>query len=129
MAHLFLFVKAYMKTTICSDPHPTTELIAQAQTHLLPAETAHQLAELFKVISDPTRLKIIGLLAHHELCVGDLHLLLGMTQPAVSHQLRLLRHLHIVTTRKEGRHVFYTLSDDHIHTLFSQGLAHIQHQP
>lgn len=117
-----------MKPTICTDTHLPTAQLTQAQNHLLSSDTAQQLAELFKVISDPTRLKIIGLLAHQEMCVGDLHLLLGMTQPAVSHQLRLLRHLQVVTARKEGRHVFYTLSDDHIHTLFDQGLAHIQHQ-
>lgn len=117
-----------MKTTLCADPH--LHPVDEDQTHLQPLtdDRAHQLAELFKVISDPTRLKIIGLLSHREMCVGDLHLLLGMTQPAVSHQLRLLRHLQVVTARKEGRHVFYTLSDNHIHTLFDQGLAHIQHQ-
>jgi ArsR family transcriptional regulator len=111
-------------TTFCSNP----QLHQLSEDQLLTDETAQRLAELFKVISDPTRLKIIGLLAHQEMCVGDLHLLLGMTQPAVSHQLRLLRHLQVVSSRKEGRHVFYTLSDNHIHTLFDQGLAHIQHQ-
>jgi ArsR family transcriptional regulator len=89
--------------------------------------TATHVADLFKALSDPTRIRIISLLAHAELCVGDLHLVLGMTQPAVSHQLRILRSMHIVTARKEGRHVFYTLADEHIHDMFHQGLAHIQH--
>ena len=85
------------------------------------------MAELFKALSDPTRIRIISLLAHAELCVGDLCLVLGMSQPAVSHQLRLLRTLRIVSARKQGRQVFYTLLDQHIHDLYCQGLAHVQH--
>ena len=93
---------------------------------LLDQETAARVAELFKALSDPTRVRIIGLLAHTELCVGDLARILEMTQPAVSHQLRVLRNLRIVRGRKEGRHVFYTLMDEHIHDLFDQGLAHVR---
>lgn len=110
----------------CSDSHSDETLARGAQAHLLNGITATHVAELFKALSDPTRARIIGLLAHTELCVGDLCLILGMSQPAVSHQLRVLRNLRLVTARKEGRHVFYTLTDDHIHDLFAQGLAHIQ---
>ncbi len=112
--------------THCNDNHNDETLARSAQTHLLDGITATHVAELFKALSDPTRVRIIGLLAHTELCVGDLCLTLGMSQPAVSHQLRVLRNLRLVTARKEGRHVFYTLTDDHIHDLFTQGLAHIQ---
>ncbi len=112
----------------CTADHTDESLARTAQQYLPDGITATHVAELFKALSDPTRVRIIGVLAHSELCVGDLCLVLGMTQPAVSHQLRLLRNLHIVRTRKEGRHVFYTLDDNHIRDLFEQGLAHIQHK-
>jgi len=112
----------------CSADHTDESLARTARQYLLDGITATHIAELFKALSDPTRVRIIGVLANAELCVGDLCLVLGMTQPAVSHQLRLLRNLHIVRTRKEGRHVFYTLDDSHIRDLFEQGLAHIQHK-
>ncbi|MFQ5577812.1 MAG: ArsR/SmtB family transcription factor [Anaerolineae bacterium] len=115
------------RLTICSDDHADETLARTAEAHLLDGITATHVAELFKALSDPTRVRIISLLAHTELCVGDLCLVLGMSQPAVSHQLRLLRTLRLVNARKEGRHVFYTLADEHIHDLFHQGLAHVQH--
>ena len=113
--------------TICSADHNDESLALAAEEHLLDGITATHVADLFKALSDPTRVRIISLLAHTELCVGDLCLVLGMSQPAVSHQLRVLRNLRIVKARKEGRHVFYTLSDEHIHDLFDQGLAHVLH--
>ena len=115
------------RITICTDNHTDPSLARAAQEHLLDGITATYVADLFKALSDPTRVRIISLLAHTEMCVGDLSLVLGMTQPAVSHQLRLLRNLRLVVVRKNGRHVFYTLADDHIHDLFHQGLAHVQH--
>lgn len=115
------------RLTICADDHTDETLARAAQEHLLDGITATRVADLFKALSDPTRVRIISLLAHTELCVGDLCLVMGMTQPAISHQLRLLRNLRLVTARKEGRHIFYTLTDEHIHDLFHQGLAHVQH--
>ncbi len=112
----------------CHADHTGENLAKIAQQYLLDGITATHIADLFKALSDPTRVRIIGVLANMEICVGDLCLVLGMTQPAVSHQLRLLRNLHLVRARKEGRHVFYTLDDAHIHDLFEQGLAHIQHK-
>ncbi len=94
---------------------------------LLETDTAHRLAEIFKALSDPTRLKIITLLMHHEVCVHVMEEALGMTQSAISHQLRGLRQLHLVRFRKEGRHVFYALDDDHVRILLEQGLLHITH--
>ncbi len=111
--------------TLCVADHDS-EIIAGAVEFLLERDTAVRVAELFKALSDPTRVRIIGLLAHAELCVGDLARFLEMTQPAVSHQLRVLRNLRIVRGRKAGRHVYYTLMDDHIRDLFDQGLAHIR---
>ena len=99
----------------------------ELQRHLLPPQTANRLAELFKALSDPTRLRIIGLLVEHEVCVHTLGETLGMSQPAISHQLRYLRQLHLVRFRKEGRHVFYALDDDHVRVLLAQGLLHVEH--
>lgn len=115
------------RLTICADDHSDETLARAAEQHLLDGITATRVADLFKALADPTRVRIISLLAHTELCVGDLCLVMGMTQPAISHQLRLLRNLRLVTARKEGRHIFYTLADEHIHDLFHQGLAHVQH--
>lgn len=103
-------------------------LALQQEEQLLDDQMAARLAELFKALADPTRVRMIGLLAHAELCVGDLCTLLGMSQPAISHQLRLLRTMHIVAARKQGKHVFYRLDDEHIHSLFHQGLAHVEHK-
>lgn len=113
--------------TICTDDHSDETLARTAQDHLLDGITATHVAGLFAALADPTRVRIIGLLAHVEMCVGDLCLVLGMSQPAVSHQLRVLRNLRIVAARRDGRHVFYTLVDEHVHDLFRQGLAHASH--
>lgn len=110
--------------TLCSSDHPDRHPAAE---YLLDTATAENVARIFNALSDPTRIRIIGLLANAELCVGDLHQLLGMTQPAVSHQLRILRDLRLVRFRKEGRHVYYTLDDEHIAELFQQGLTHALH--
>jgi DNA-binding transcriptional ArsR family regulator len=95
---------------------------------LIDAETAARLAAVFGALSDPTRLRIIAALAHQELGVGELSQLVGITESAASHQLRLLRALRIVRARKSGRRVFYCLDDEHIHDLLDRGLAHVQHE-
>jgi DNA-binding transcriptional ArsR family regulator len=84
------------------------------------------LTEIFRVLGDPTRLRILDALSRAELCVGDLAAQLGATESAVSHQLRLLRSARIVRARREGRMIFYTLDDTHVLTLFEQGLRHVQ---
>jgi len=115
------------KTTVCSDPHDPTSVVAQVQEHLLAEASAARIADIFSALGDPTRVRIIALLAEVEMCVGDICAVLDMSQPAVSHHLRLLRNLRIVSSRKDGRHVFYTLTDGHIHDIFSQSLAHVEH--
>lgn len=89
---------------------------------------AEQLARTFKALSDPTRVRIIAALIEHELCVHDLAEALDMSHSAISHQLMTLREMRLVRFTKEGRHVYYTLDDDHIRSLFQQGLEHIQHE-
>jgi len=84
------------------------------------------LAELFSLLSDPTRVRIVTWLRTQELCVCDLAALLGVTQSAVSHQLRLLRAQRVVTYRREGKMAFYSLDDDHVSALLDVALTHIQ---
>lgn len=113
------------KSFSCTGVHSSEMLATLAADHLLNEETGYRLAKLFKALSDPTRLQIVGLLAHAEMCVGDICLAVGKSQPATSHHLRILRQDNLVKTRREGQHVLYTLADDHIHTLFHQGLDHV----
>ena len=99
------------------------------QQALIDEATAAGLAETFQALADPSRVRLISALLDGELCVYDLAALLGMTQSAVSHQLRLLRNLHLVKNRKAGRTVFYSLDDEHIRDLFQRGLEHYNHRP
>ena len=84
------------------------------------------LTEIFRVLGDPTRVRILDALATAELCVGDLAHRLGVSESAVSHQLRLLRSTRIVRSRREGRMIFYALDDRHVLALIRQGLRHVQ---
>jgi len=101
---------------------------ARAVAPPLSAETAQALAETFRVLGDPTRIRLIAAMAVTERCVSDLAGLVGMSESAVSHQLRMLRAARLVRTRRAGRQVFYTLDDGHILALFEQGLSHV-HEP
>lgn len=109
------------------DNEVSGEQIAALQAEILELDTANRLAEIFKALSDPTRLRIIGLLMEHEVCVHTLEAALGMSQSAISHQLRVLRQLNLVRFHKEGRHVYYALDDEHVELLFAQGLLHVEH--
>ncbi len=94
---------------------------------LIQENTFTHLADLFGALSDPTRLRIISVLLEGELNVGDLAARLNMTESAVSHQLRGLRQLRLVSSRKDGRQVFYALDDDHVARLYRLGLDHVEH--
>jgi DNA-binding transcriptional ArsR family regulator len=98
------------------------------QKQLIETDTAQRLAEVFKALGDPTRIKIISLLLENEVCVHDLEAITGASQSAVSHQLRVLRQLKLVRFRKEGRHVYYALDDEHVHELIKHGLEHVRHE-
>ena len=97
-----------------------------SKTIALDEHTAAHLAELFGAFSDTSRVRIISVLAQAEQNVGKVAEAVGLSQPAVSHHLRALRQLRLVTVRKVGRHVFYSL-DEHVADLFRQGLDHVQH--
>jgi len=94
---------------------------------LIQEPTSTHLADLFSALSDPTRLRIISVLLDDEMNVGEIASQLEMTESAVSHQLRGLRQMKLVRTRKEGRQVFYTLADDHVEKLYRMGLEHVEH--
>jgi DNA-binding transcriptional ArsR family regulator len=93
---------------------------------LIGPQAAAGLAETFKVLGDQTRVRMLDALSHSELCVGDLAGLLGLSESAVSHQLRLLRSMRLVRSRRAGRMVIYMLDDDHILRLVRQGLDHVE---
>ena len=105
--------------------HP--DLVEQLEGSTLDWGMASNLSRIFQVMSDPTRLRIISLLAQNELCVCDIAAALNMTQSAVSHQLRVLRISELVKVRKEGRIAWYSLDDDHVLKLYTQGLDHVGH--
>jgi ArsR family transcriptional regulator, lead/cadmium/zinc/bismuth-responsive transcriptional repressor len=94
---------------------------------LLETAVARDLAGVFKALSDPTRLRIISALADGEICVNDLAQALEMGQSAISHQLSDMRAMRLLRFRKEGRHVYYRLDDEHVRDLYAQALAHVRH--
>ncbi|MBD2844116.1 helix-turn-helix transcriptional regulator [Paenibacillus sp. IB182496] len=102
--------------------------VGRVREQLVTEATAFELADLFKSLGDPTRVKIIHALLQSELCVHDLTEVLGMGQSAVSHQLRFLRNARIVKRRKVGKTVYYSLDDNHVEQLFTLTLAHLQHK-
>ena len=104
-------------------------IVREARASLVKSRRlAEQLARTFKSLSDPTRVRIISVLLKREICVTDLTAVLEMSQSAISHQLGDMREMGLVKFRKEGRHVFYALDDEHVRDLFRQGLAHVEHR-
>ena len=105
----------------CATPKDLDEIVRQMPDN----DALRELAHLFKVFGDHTRVRILSALFRRELCVYHLVQILGMNQPAVSHQLRVLRGAKLVKYRKEGKNVYYSLEDDHIYQLLADGLAHV----
>jgi DNA-binding transcriptional ArsR family regulator len=109
----------------CVNAYIHEEQVRAVLSSLLDEETAIRLSETFKALSDPTRVRIVSLLATGELCVCDMAAILDVSQSAVSHQLRTLRDQQLVRWRRDGRHIFYTLDDEHVSDLFVRGLEHV----
>jgi DNA-binding transcriptional ArsR family regulator len=105
-----------------SDP----QRVEQVKSQMTDEVTAQRLAETFGAMADATRLRIIEALTHAELCVYDLCAALNLSQSCASHHLRTLRILRLVSGRREGKRVYYSLDDDHIRWLFAQGLEHVR---
>ena len=102
------------------------ELVAQVQSALPDDDTLSRLTDLFKAFADGTRIRILYVLFEAEMCVCDIAALLGMTQSAISHQLRALKNARLVKSRREGKTVFYSLADDHVKTIIDQGIEHVK---
>jgi ArsR family transcriptional regulator, lead/cadmium/zinc/bismuth-responsive transcriptional repressor len=111
----------------CQVYYVNREAVARSRAEGLDPAVVQRLAEIFKILGDQTRIKILSALAGQELCVCDLAAILEMTSSAVSHQLRILRSASLVKYRKEGKMVFYSLDDQHVVNLFEQGLEHVGH--
>lgn len=116
----------WLEEVCCEDYHVHPSLIEGAQEALPGEEEMLRVSELFKVLGDGTRMRILFVLLAQEMCVCDLSEALKMTVSAVSHQLRILRQAHLVRYRRVGKTVFYALADDHVKTLLSQGLDHVR---
>ena len=109
----------------CEFMHVHEDIVAQVEKNMPDEEVLYDLAELFKIFGDSTRIKILYVLNESEMCVCDIARLLGMTQSAISHQLRSLKQSKLVKYRREGKTVFYSLADGHVRTILSQGMEHV----
>ena len=111
----------------CCDDLEVHEDLLKTVTEKMPEEEElYDLAELFKVFGDSTRIRILFVLFEAEVCVCDLAQALHMTQPAISHQLKILKQAKLVRSRREGKSVFYSLADGHVRTIIAQGREHIE---
>ncbi len=109
----------------CHHGHDCAEVIAEVKPLMPSEETLFDLAEVFKVFGDTTRIRILFCLFEHEMCVNDIAELLDYTQSAISHQLRILKNAKLVTSRREGKNILYSLSDMHVRTIIDQGMEHV----
>ncbi|MBO5113500.1 MAG: helix-turn-helix transcriptional regulator [Lachnospiraceae bacterium] len=111
----------------CCDTIEVHEELLKIVDETMPEETElYDLAELFKVFGDSTRIRILFVLFEAEVCVCDLAQALNMTQSAISHQLKILKQNKLVKSRREGKSIFYSLADDHVRTIISMGREHIE---
>jgi ArsR family transcriptional regulator len=111
---------------ICKVSYVDEKKVSYIKTRIKPDRTMQLLSETFKVLSDPTRIKIIFALSQKELCVCEIMTILGKTKHAISYHLRILRNMKLVKYRKDGRLVFYSLDDEHINNLFNEGIKHVE---
>ncbi|MBR4166110.1 MAG: winged helix-turn-helix transcriptional regulator [Lachnospiraceae bacterium] len=111
---------------VCAFLHVHEDLVKKVQESIPDEEDLYSLADFFKVFADSTRIRILYVLLCSETCVCDIAQLLGMTQPAISHQLRILKQMNLVRARRDGKTIFYSLADDHIASILSQGMEHIK---
>lgn len=109
----------------CEYMHAHSDTIEKIKQIMPDDDQLIDLAELFKVFGDSTRIKILSALSGGELCVCDISTAVGMTNSAVSHQLKILKNAELVKFRREGKTVFYSLADGHVNTMLEQGLEHI----
>lgn len=113
------------KVDFCQEECINAETVLNVRERMAPTDQLFELADLFKALGDSTRMRILNALLHSELCVCDMVDIIGMSQSAISHQLRVLRNSKIVKHRKEGKNVYYSLDDNHIRQLLKDGLEHV----
>lgn len=109
----------------CEYMHAHEDLVQKVNEIMPNEETLYDLAELYKVFGDSTRIKILYVLFEAEMCVCDIAQLLNMSMSAISHQLRVLKQAELVKFRREGKTIFYSLADDHVRAIINQGMEHI----
>ena len=115
------------KEPVCCETVEVHEDLLRIVEQTMPEETElYDLAELFKVFGDSTRIRILFVLSSAEVCVCDLARVLNMTQSAISHQMRILKQNKLVKSRREGKSIFYSLADGHVSTIIAQGRDHIE---
>ena len=110
----------------CDFIHAHEEIVEKVRQELPDEDTLYDLSELFRIFGDSTRIRILYVLFEAEMCVCDIAALLGMTQSAISHQLRALKNARLVKARRDGKTVFYSLADDHVKTIIDQGIEHVK---
>ena len=110
----------------CDFIHAHEEIVEKVRQELPDEDTLYDLSELFRIFGDSTGSRILYVLFEAEMCVCDIAALLGMTQSAISHQLRALKNARLVKSRREGKTVFYALADDHVKTIIDQGIEHVK---
>lgn len=114
---------------VCLDAVIHLDVVKRIREDAPSIDAVGRIARVFAALGDPTRLRIVSALAVHELCVCDLAAVIGLSESAVSHQLRALRSLGLVRSRKDGRLVYYALDDAHVLSLYEQARDHVQHVP
>ena len=114
------------ETGICTEQHHHDTAVEAVRAALPPEEELADMAELFKVFGDSTRMKILYILSEQELCVCDIAAVLSLTQPAVSYQLKALKGARLVKCRRAGKTAYYTLSDDHVATIVGMAKEHLE---
>ncbi|MGN1002149.1 MAG: ArsR/SmtB family transcription factor [Oscillospiraceae bacterium] len=114
------------ETELCEAYCVHTDAVEAVGEQMPPEPELLDMAELFKVFGDSTRIKILYILSRRELCVCDIAQLLGMTQPAISYQLKVLKQAKLVKNRREGKTIFYSLADRHVETIIGMAKEHIE---
>lgn len=126
MTYEQLFIYQWMVTVPCADSHAAPADLEAVRARLLSGLPLQAVSEIFKLLADPTRVRILDALSHGERCVCDLAALVGISESAMSHQLRLLRTARLVRPRREGRQAFYALDDHHVIGLLRDARKHVE---
>ncbi len=110
---------------MCDEPGTHDDVVEKVRGDMPDDDTLYELADLFKMFGDSTRMKIMFVLMESEMCVCDIAELLGISQSAVSHQLRILKQSKLISSRREGKNIICFLADDHVRSIIDQGLSHV----